>query len=139
MFHQSYKFEIYICNSIKQLTMQEPHKLFDKTSFDNYLDHKDELEKKYSSKLGNVSRLEIDKAVLSELRKKKLISEYFYRNQIETLSFIDHPLNLSDFMVTFLNMYFTLFIFGILVIIASGEFKYLAKETSLNNSFHNDI
>tara|TARA_Y100001936_G_C15444381_1_gene345832 strand:- start:22 stop:381 length:360 start_codon:yes stop_codon:yes gene_type:complete len=119
--------------------MQEPHKLFDKTSFDNYLDHKDELEKKYSSKLGNVSRLEIDKAVLSELRKKKLISEYFYRNQIETLSFIDHPLNLSDFMVTFLNMYFTLFIFGILVIIASGEFKYLAKETSLNNSFHNDI
>ena len=65
--------------------MQEPHKLFDKTSFDNYLDHKDELEKKYSSKLGNVSRLEIDKAVLSDLRKKKLISEYFYRNQIETL------------------------------------------------------
>ena len=119
--------------------MQEPHKLFDKESFDNYLDYKDDLENKYSSQLGNVSKLEIDKAVLNELKKKKLISEYFYRNQIETLSFIDHPLNLSDFLVMFLNMYFTLFIFGILVIIVSGEFKYVAKETSLNNSFHNDI
>ena len=73
--------------------MQEPHKLFDKTSFNNYLDHKDDLEYKYSSILGNVSKLEIDKAVLNELRNKKLISEYFYKNQIP----LEHFINLLVF------------------------------------------
>ena len=119
--------------------MQEPHKLHDKTSFDNYIVYKNELENKYSNKLGNVSRLEIDKAVLNELKERNLISDYFYKNEIETLSFIDHPLNLSDFIFTFITLYITLFIFGTLVIIISGEYKNLTKGTELNNSVYNDI
>ena len=90
----------------------------DKESFDNYLDHTDELEKKYSISLNTNNRKVIYKAVIDELKEKKLVNKAFYKNQLETISLFDDDIDeFKDVVYTCLNVCFFIFFYGILCII----------------------
>lgn len=110
--------------------MQELHKINDKQSFDNFLEYKDELENKYSRKLGTTDKKAIYNAVIDEMREKKLISEYFHENQKETISFLGDDDSFKDAMCMFLNIYIVFFVVGLIVIIITGEFKNLSEHTN---------
>ena len=90
----------------------------DKESFDNYLDHTDELEKKYSISLNTNNRKVIYKAVIDELKEKKLVNKAFYKNQLETISLFDDDIDgFKENVYMFLNAFIFIFFYGILCII----------------------
>lgn len=118
--------------------MQELHKITEKESFDNYLVHKDDLEYKYSIKLGTSDVKAVYYAVLDELKEKKLINNNFYENQKETISFmrIDEEDDFIDIMCFMSKVFIILFLIGVVAGFISVEFKsYELSEPQQNNTF----
>ena len=108
----------------KELTEKEPG---EKESFDNFLDYKDDLEKDFSISLNTNNRKVIYKAVIDELRERKLVNKAFHENQLETISFLGHDETFTGIMCMFLfACVFTCF-FSIVIIIVTVEFNKLAK------------
>ena len=117
---------------IKQ-TETEPS---ERESFDNFLDYKTGLEEKYSVSLNTKNRKVIYTAVINELRERKLVNQEFYKNELETYSFLEDDTDaLQDFMHLCLNIYIIIFLCGISWIIVMGKFKNLAKD-SFNTTLH---
>ena len=56
----------------KEEPIKEPS---ERESFDNFLDYKDDLEKKYSITLRTTNRKDIYEAVIDELRDRKLFNK----------------------------------------------------------------
>ena len=110
----------------------------EKESFDNYLVHKDDLEYKYSIKLGTSDVKAVYYAVLDELKEKKLINNNFYENQKETISFmrIDEEDDFIDIMCFMSKVFIILFLIGVVAGFISVEFKsYELSEPQQNNTF----
>lgn len=109
--------------------MLEIHKLNDKDSFDNYLDYKDGLECKYTIKLGTEDKAKIFNAVLDEMKEKKLISDYFYNNQKETMSFMDTNDSYKDYIYLFLGSLIITVGLGYMGIIVYHEMEQLGNNS----------
>jgi hypothetical protein len=114
--------------------MIEIHKITEKESFDNYLDHKDDLEYKYSIQLGTDDMSAVYYAVLDDLKEKNLINNYFYENQKETISFLrgDKDKEIIDIMCFLIKMFICLFLIGLVVGFVSTDFKQYELK---NNTF----
>ena len=65
----------------QEVPKEEPS---ERESVDNFLDYKDDLEKKYSITLRTTNRKDIYEAVIDELRDRKLVNKEFYENEKET-------------------------------------------------------
>ena len=109
----------------------------DKESFDNYLDHTDELEKKYSISLNTNNRKAIYKAVIDELKERNLVNKAFYENQVETISLLNGEMDeFKDIVYTFLNAFIFIFFYGILCIIVLRQLPLILLS---NPSFVNTL
>lgn len=95
--------------------MQELHKITDKDSFDNYLDHKDDLEYKYSLILGTSNKKAIYYAVLDEMKEKNLINNSFYENERETILFLGNEDDIIDVMCFMVQVSILLCIIGLFI------------------------
>ena len=108
----------------KEEPIKEPS---ERESFDNFLDYKDDLEKKYSITLRTTNRKDIYEAVIDELRDRKLVNKEFYENEKETISFLGHDETFTGIMCMLLfACVFTCF-FSVVIIIVTVEFNKLAK------------
>ena len=114
--------------------VQEPG---ERESFDNFLDHKDELENKYAISLNTKNRKDIYIAVIKELRERNLVNKAFYENELEIYSYLpDDNDRLNDFIYMCLNIYLIIFLYGIFTIIVLGKYKNQVKQsfnTTLND------
>ena len=109
----------------------------DKESFDNYLDHTDELEKKYSISLNTKNRKVIYKAVIDELKERNLVNKAFYKNQEETISLLDDEMDeFKDIVYMFLNAFIFIVFYGILCIMVMRQLPLILLS---NSSFVNTL
>ena len=109
----------------------------DKESFDTFLDHTDELEKKYAISLNTNNRKVIYKAVIDELKERNLVNKAFYENQVETISLLDGEMDeFKDIVYTFLNAFIFIFCYGILCIIVLRQLPLILLS---NPSFVNTL
>ena len=109
----------------------------DKESFDTFLDHTDELEKKYAISLNTNNRKVIYKAVIDELKERNLVNKAFYENQVETISLLDGEMDeFKDIVYTFLNAFIFIFFYGILCIIVLRQLPLILLS---NPSFVNTL
>ena len=108
--------------------MQLKNSLSDRESFDNYLDHKDELEYKYFLKHGSSSRKKIYTAVIDELRDKNLINYNLYETEKENIDIICDDGVLVDIIYILLQMLFICIVCGMGIIVVVNQLNILGKQ-----------
>ena len=97
----------------------------ERESFDNFLDHKTDLEEIYSISLNTTNRIIIYKAVIDDLKKRNLINKEFYENELETISFLEDDTYIFKNRLYMLINVYIIILYVIFSIILIGYFKNL--------------